>query len=255
VNYPNGKEIREAFKKIGFIVVQDTFLTETAQLADVVLPATTFAEREGTFTNMGMTVQRLNQAIQPSAEAKPDWQIICDLAKKMGQPYSYLSTKEILSEIESAVPIYTGVNYDRLKRKEFQWVSSFYERNKPAEYTFDVIKPESLDIIKRTDFPFLLLTGASLNHQGAFSRHSKHLILVAPECFLEINEKDSEDMHIKDGDWIWVESAQNKLKLKARVTQKSPKGVVFVSEDYEWIPVNLLRNKTYTPVKIYKEMG
>lgn len=255
VNYPNGKEVREAFKKIDFIVVQDTFLTETAQLADIVLPATTFAEREGTFTNMGMTVQRLNQAIQPSAEAKPDWQIICGIAKKMGQPYPYLSTKEILSEIERAVPIYTGVNYDRLKRKEFQWVSSFYERNKPAKYTFDVIKFEALDIIKRNDFPFLLLTGASLNHQGAFSRHSKYLTLVAPECFLEINEKDSEDMHIKDGDLVWVESAQNKLKLKTRVTQKSPKGVVFISEDYEWIPVNLLRNKTYTPVKIYKEMG
>src|SRR5574341_776922 len=204
---------------------------------------------------MGMTVQRLNQAIPPLAETKSDWQIICALAKKIGHPYPYLSAKEILSEIESAVPIYTGINYDRLKRKEFHWVSSFYERNKPAKYTFDVIKPESLNIIKRNDFPFLLLTGASLNHQGSFSRHSKHLTLVAPECFLEINEKDSEVMHIKDGDLVLVESAQNKLKLKARVTQKSPKGVVFISEDYEWILVNLLRNKTHTPVKIYKEMG
>ncbi len=207
-------------------------------MADVVLPATTFAEREGTFTNMGITVQRLNQGIPPLAEAKSDWQIICTLAKKKGYPYSSLSTKKILSEIESVVPIYTGANYDRLKRKEFHWVSSFYKGNKPAKYTFDVIKPESLDIIKKNDFPFLLLTGASLNHQGVFPKHSKHLTLVAPECFLEMNEKDSEDMHIKDGDLVWVESAQNKLKLKTRVTQKSPKDVVFISEDYEWIPVN-----------------
>ncbi len=138
-------------------------------MADVVLPATTFAEREGTFTNMGMTVPRLNEGIPPLAEAKSDGQIICTLAKKMGHPYPYLSTKEILSEIESVVPIYTGANYDRLKRKAFHWVFSFYERNKPAKYTFDVIKPESLDIIKENDFPFLLLTGASLNHQGVFS--------------------------------------------------------------------------------------
>lgn len=255
INYPNGKDVREAFKKIDFVIVQDTFLTETAQLADVVFPSVTFAEKEGTFTNMGMTVQRLNKAIQPLGEAKPDWQILCDLSRKMGRPYSYMSPEEILSEIESIVPIYAGINYNRLKRKEFYWVSSFYTRNKPAKYMFEIIQPESFDIMKRNDFPFLLLTGASLNHQGTFSRHSKHLTLVAPECFLEINEKDSEDMRIQDGDFVCIESIQDKLRLRAKVTGKSPRGVVFASEDYEWIPINLLRDRVYTPVKIYKEIG
>lgn len=253
INYPKGKDVREAFKKIDFIVVQDTFLTETAQLADVVLPAATFAEKEGTFTNMGMTVQRLNKAIQPVGDAKPDWQIICALAKKMGQSYTYVSAKEILAEIESVAPIYTGVSYDRLKRKEFQWISSVYDRNKSTKYTFEIIEPESLPVIKRKDLPFLLLTGASLNHQGTFSRHSKALTQVAPECFIEINRKDAQEMHIQDGDMVTVESMQNKIKLKAAITATIPEGIVFVSEDYEWVPINLLRDRVYTPVKIYKE--
>ncbi|HHT9137032.1 MAG TPA: molybdopterin-dependent oxidoreductase [Candidatus Wunengus sp. YC60] len=253
VNYPNGKKIKEACKKIDFIVVQDTFLTETAQLADVVLPAASFAEKEGTFTNMGMTVQRLNKAIKPVGDAKSDWQIICSLTQKMGRPCSYASPKEILTEIESISPVYAGVNYDRLKRKEFQWASSVYNRNRSAKYTFSIVKPKSSEIKKNKDFPFVLLTGASLNHQGSFSRHSKSLISVAPECFVEINKKDAQVLQINNGDKVAIESAQDKLTLKAKVTGKLPERTVFVSEDYEWMPVNLLRDGIHTSVKIYKE--
>ena len=253
VNYPNGKKIKEACKKIDFIVVQDTFLTETAQLADVVLPAATFAEKEGTFTNMGMTVQRLNKAVKPVGDAKPDWQIICSLAQKMGSHYSYVSPKDILTEIENISPMYAGINYDRLKRKEFHWASSVYNKNKSAKYTFSMVKPKSSEIRKIKDFPFVLLTGASLNHQGTFSRHSKSLISVAPECFVEINKKDAQVLQINNGDRVTVESAHNKLTLKAKVTSKLPERTVFVSEDYEWVPVNLLRDRVHTSVKIYKE--
>ncbi len=251
VNYPNGKKIKEACKKVDFIVVQDTFLTETAQLADVVLPAATFAEKEGTFTNMGMTVQRLNKAIKPVGDVKPDWQIICSLAQKMGHSCSYVSTKEILTEIESISPVYAGINYDRLRRKEFHWASSVYNKNKSAKYTFSTVKPKSSEIKKNKDFPFVLLTGASLNHQGTFSRHSKSLILVAPECLVEINKKDAQGLQINNGDKVTIESAHNKLTLKAKVTSKLPERTVFVSEDYEWVPVNLLRDGVHTSVKIY----
>ena len=253
VNYPNGKKIKEACKKIDFIVVQDTFLTETAQLADVVLPAATFAEKEGTFTNMGMTVQRLNKVIKPVGDAKPDWQIICSLAQKMGQSGSYVSTKEILTEMESISPVYAGINYDRLRRKEFHWASSVYNKNKSAKYTFSMVKPKSSEIRKIKDFPFVLLTGASLNHQGTFSRHSKSLISVAPECFVEINKKDAQVLQVNNGDRVTIESAHNKLTLKAKVTSKLPETTVFVSEYYEWVPVNLLRDGVHTSVKIYKE--
>ena len=253
INYPNGKKIKEVCKKIDFIVVQDTFLTETAQLADVVLPAATFAEKEGTFTNMGMTVQRLNKAIKPAGDAKPDWQIICSLAQKMGSHYSYVSPKDILTEIENISPAYAGINYDRLKRKEFHWASSVYNKNKSTRYTFSIVKPKSSEIRKNKDFPFVLLTGDSLNHQGTFSRYSKSLMSVAPECFVEINKKDAQVLQINNGERVAIESAQNKLTLKAKVTNKLPERTVFVSEDFEWVPVNILRDRVHTPVKIYKE--
>ena len=253
VNYPNGKKIKEACQKIDFIVVQDTFLTETAQLAEVVLPAATFAEKEGTFTNMGMTVQSLNKAIKPVGDAKPDWQIICSLAQKMGSHYSYVSPKDILTEIENISPMYAGINYDRLKRKEFHWASSVYNKNKSTKYTFNIVKPKSSEIKENKDFPFVLLTGASLNHQGTFSRHSKSLVSVASECFVEINKKDAQVLQINNGDKVTIESAQNKLTLKAKVTGKLSERTVFVSEDFEWVPVNILRDRVHTPVKIYKE--
>ncbi|MCF6157008.1 MAG: 2Fe-2S iron-sulfur cluster binding domain-containing protein [wastewater metagenome] len=255
IHYPNGKEVLDALRKIDFLVVQDTFLTETARLANIVLPVVTFAEKEGTFTNMGMTVQRLNRAIQPVGDAKPDWQIICELARRMGSAYSYTSPKDILNEIESIVPIYSGINYDRLKRKEFYWVSSVLGRNKPIKYTFTRIRSKSLDVKRNTGFPLALLTGVSLNHQGAFSQHSKVLRSVAPACHVEINKKDAKEMNIQSGDTVVVESPQKKITLQAKVTDKVPDGVVFVSEDYEWIPVNLLRNGEYTFVKISRETG
>jgi len=158
-----------------------------------------------------------------------------------------------LTEIENISPLYAGINYDRLKRKEFHWASSVYNKNKSTKYTFNMVKPKSSEIKENKDFPFVLLTGASLNHQGTFSRHSKSLVSVASECFVEINKKDAQVLQINNGDKVTIESAQNKLTLKAKVTGKLPERTVFVSEDYEWVPVNILRDRVHTPVKIYKE--
>ena len=254
MSHPRGTAVREAFGKVGFIVVQDAFLTETAQLADVVFPSTTFAEKEGTFTNMGMTVQRLNKAIKPVGESRPDWQIITELAGKMGKPFPYASPKDILNEIEQVVPIYSGINYNRLKRKEFHWASSVANKDGIPKYIFSAPPKKLLDVKTNKDFPFLLLTGRSLNHQGTFSRHSKSLMLIAPECFVEVNRRDAQTLEIRDGDTVVLESVQNKIVLKAKVTNRSPEGVVFVPVDYEWTPVNLLCDRAYTPVKISKQL-
>ncbi len=249
VSYTNGRKVRDAFQKADFLVVQDTFLTETAQMADVVLPTTTFAEKEGTFTNMGMTVQCLSKAIQSVDDSKPDWQIICELARRMGHSYSYASPKEILNEIESTIPIYSGVNNGNLEGEGFHWVSS--KKNKPIKYRFESLKSKPL-VKRKKDFPFVLMTGSSLNHQGSFSRNSKSLVSVAPECFVDVNRKDAQKINIKDGEMISIESIQDKMTLKARVTSRLPESVVFVSEDYEWSPINILRDKMYTNVKISK---
>ena len=101
------------------------------------------------------------------------------------------------------------------------------------------------------EFPFIVMTGASLNHHGAYSARSKALVSIAPECCAEINEKDAKDMHIKSGDMVMVESPVGKLKLRTRVTKKSPPGIVFVSDAYADTCVNMLVSQAYTPVKMY----
>jgi formate dehydrogenase (NADP+) alpha subunit len=252
VSYPNGKKVKDAFKKADFVVVQDNFLTETAQLADVVLPTSTYVEKEGTFTNMGMTVQRLNKAIDQVGDSKPDWQIMCDLAKKMGHSYSYASPKEILSEIENTVPIYAGINCSNLKKDGFNWISSTYNKSEPAKYKFEISDSEPLVIKESKKYPFILLTGSSLNHQGTYSRNSGSLVSVRPECYVEINRNNAQEAKINDGDMVVIESVQDKIKIKAKTTSRVPEGIVYVSEDYEWVPINNLRVNGYTNVKIYK---
>jgi len=250
INYPYGQEIRDAFGRLEFIVVQDCFLTDTAKQADVVLPTVSFAEREGTYTNMGLTVQRLNKAISSRESAKPDWEIISILSEKMDTPFSYKSAKDISEEIEKVSPVYAGLKYERLRRMGFHWPSSMYDKTKAKKYTFDTIQSKSLEFKKDKESPFILFTGASLNHQGTFSRKAKALTDVSPECFVEVNGKDAEDLKIQNGSTVFVESSLGKLKIKVKISRKPPRGIVFISEDYIDTPVNLLRNQVYTPVKI-----
>jgi predicted molibdopterin-dependent oxidoreductase YjgC len=252
VSYPNGKKAKAAFKKTDFVVVQDSFLTETAQLADVVFPASTYVEKEGTFTNMGMTVQRLNKVIEPVGKSKPDWQIVCELAKKMGHPYNYISPKPIKDEIGKCVSIYEGIENNNLEKDGFRWVSSEYEKFKPLKYSFAISEKEFPAIKRSRNYPFTLLTGYSLRHQGTYSRNSSSLVSLASECFIEINKNNARKTKIADGDMVKIESAQGRMKLKAKTTSRVPEGAVFVSEDYEWAPINNLRVNGYTNVRISK---
>ncbi len=252
VSSPNGKKAKAAFKKTDFVVVQDSFLTETAQLADVVFPASTYVEKEGTFTNMGMTVQGLNKVIEPVGDSRPDWQIVCELAKKMGHPYYYISPKAIKDEIGKCVSIYEGIENNNLEKDGFRWVSSEYGKFEPLKYSFSISTKKSPAIKRNRDYPFILLTGYSLRHQGTYSRNSSSLVALASECFIEINSNNARRTKIANGDMVKIESAQGKMKLKAKVTGRVPEGAVFVSEDYEWAPINDLRVNGYTTVRISK---
>ncbi|MDR4506459.1 MAG: molybdopterin-dependent oxidoreductase [Candidatus Scalindua sp.] len=249
VNFPNGKAVKEAFNNLEFVVVQDTFLTETAQCADVVLPSTTYAEKEGTFTNMAMEVQRLNKAIPPVGNARQNWQIFCDIAQKMGATLFYESLKEIIDEIVNTVPIFSGMDYERLKRSGFNWVTA--HRLKAKRYHFEVFKPKSV-VKKKRDYPFVLLTGPSLNHLGSFSRNSQSLVSVSPECVAEINRSDARKLNIRSGDEVSIVSVQDSMKMKTKISDRLPAGMIFVPEDYEWIHVNALRDNVYTKVKLSK---
>ncbi len=252
VNYPNGKKVKDAFKKAEFVVVQDSFLTETAQLADVVLPSSTFVEKGGTFTNMVMTVQRLHKAIPQVGESKPDWQIICALAEKMGHAFEYTTSKDIVDEIGKSVPTYEGIEVNRLRRKGFHWILSLYYKTKAEMYRFEVTGNKDSGIKSNKKYPLILLTGSSLRHQGTYSRNSESLVALASECFVEINREDAKKANIADGDNVKIESVHGNIKLKVKTTGRVPEGAVFVSENYEWVPVNNLRGDGYTNVKISK---
>ena len=144
------------------------------------------------------------------------------------------------------------VSYDNLERDGFRWVSSEYDKYEPLKYIFEITKKRSPVIKKNRDYPIILLTGYSLRHQGTYSRNSSSLVSLASECFIEINANNARRTKIADGDMVKIESAQGKLKLKAKVTSRVPEGAVFVSEDYEWAPINDLRVNEYTNVRISK---
>ncbi|MBI5749508.1 MAG: molybdopterin-dependent oxidoreductase [Nitrospinae bacterium] len=246
----NGGHVREALEKIDFIVVQDMFLSETALFADVVLPGASFSEREGTFTNMEGRVQKINKAIEPIGESRPDWEIIKELANRMGGNFKYSFTEDIFKEITTAVPAYGGITYSSIKNngKVVNYQAQFRKK-------FRVVQQRDIESIGDNDMPFILLSGNTFFHLGALSRKSAAMNMLTPECMVEINCKDAENLKIKDKDTVTVKSKSGSITIKTKVTNKSPHGVVFIPVNFENAPVNVLTNKkdAVTRVKIIKE--
>lgn len=254
ISHIDGREVREALNNVEFIVVQDSFLTETGFMADVVLPSATFAEREGTFTNLGRLVQKVNKAIDPLGSARPDWQIICDLANRMGHNFNYSRPEEIIEEIAGFVPIYSNVKYNDLKVRGAKWPvnGNIKQCSLPA---FKIIKGQlPLNDDKDKLFPFTLITGGVMFHLGTYSHKSKAINEIFPDCIVEINPSDAEAINVKDGDTVEVVSTNNELRLRCKVTKRSPEGIIFIPSSFENIPVNLLIDKkdNITRAKVLK---
>ncbi|MBI5361349.1 MAG: formate dehydrogenase subunit alpha [Planctomycetes bacterium] len=262
----------EAFKKLEFMVVQDIFMTETAQLADVVLPATTFAEKEGTVTNTERRVQLMRRAIQPWGDSKPDWQIICMLGKKLSsvlrrnEPafgnvyFDYDSPAEIMDEIASLSPVYGGISYDRLGKIGLQWPCP--DKNHPGtkflhkdrfsrgQGRFNVVEfrppAESAD----NEYPFTLTTGRVLYHLhgGSMTRRSTGLDFILHEGYVEVNPEDAERLGFQHGQHVNVTSRRGTIKIKANVTDKVPPGTVFIPFHFAECAANILTNNALDPV-------
>ena len=234
----NGGHAREALEKIDFIVVQDMFLSETALFADVVLPSASFSEREGTFTNMEGRVQKLNKAIEPIGESRADWEIIKELANKMGGSFKYSFAEDIFKEITAAVPAYGGIIYSSIKNngKVVNYQAQFRKK-------FRVVQQRDVESIGDSDMPFILLSGNTFFHLGALSRKSAAMNMLTSECMVEINPSDAENLKINDKDTVTVKSKNGSITIKTKVTNKSPQGVVFIPVNFENAPVNALTNK------------
>src|SRR3989338_224711 len=245
----NGGHVRGALEKIDFIVVQDMFLSETALFADVVLPSASFSVREGTWTNMEGRVQKINKAIEPIGESRADWEIIKELANRMGGNFKYTFSEDVFKEITTVIPAYGGITYSSIKNNG-RGVNYQVQSNKK----FRVVQQRDIESIGDSDMPFILLSGNTFFHLGVLSRKSAAMNMLTPECFVEMNPSDAEKLKINDKDTVIVKSKNGSITIKTKVTNKSPQGVVFIPVNFENTPVNTLTNKkdAVTKVKILK---
>jgi len=241
VSDPDINHVHEQLKKLDFLVCQDIFLSETAQFADVVLPAASYAEKDGTYTSTERLVQRIREAVNPPGEAKPDWQIIMEIAKHMGyNGMNYSSPKEIMDEIAKLTPSYGGMQYDRIDKTGLHWPcpsrehpgTKFLHKDKFTRGLGLFTAVEFLPPAEQPDekYPFILTTGRLLYqfHTGTMTRKSPTLEIQAPEGFVEINPKDAQELMINDGDKVKVKSRRGEIVIKAKVTDKVQPSTVFI---------------------------
>ena len=265
---PDAEHIKESLSRLDFFVVQDIFLTETAQMADVVLPGACFAEKDGTFTNTERRVQISNKAVEPVGYARADWQIICEIAKKMGAAgFDFADAVEVFKEIAELTPSYGGISHERLKNEgSLQWPcptkdhpgvkflhADTFPRGKgnfvPLSY-----RPPKEEIDKK--YPLILTTGRNLYHYhtGTMTRKTKGLNALRNEELVEINPLDAAALSIEDGDMVEVASRRGSVKARARVTEVSPKGVIFMTFHFKECPTNILTSPELDPVSKIPEL-
>jgi len=257
---PDQAHARQALQNLELLVVQDIFLTETAVLADVVLPAACYAEKEGTFTNTERRVQRLRKALEPPGEALADWEIICALAERAGYGgMRYSGPAQVMEEIAALTSSYGGISFERLDQHGLQWPCPDAKhpgtpvlhvdhctrgpgRFSPADY-----RPphETAD----DDYPFVLTTGRTYFHwhTGTMTRRSHLLDREERSAFIEINPEDAGRLGVRENDIVLVASRRGEIRVAVRVTGMVIPGVVFIPFHFAEGAANALTNNVLDP--------
>ena len=250
---------KEALSKLETLVVQDIFLTETAGLADVVLPAASFAEKSGTFTSAERRIQRVRKAIDPPGGAKPDWEIVADLSDRLGYPMKYRDTGEIMAEIARLTPIYGGISHGRLEKGGLQWPCwDFSHPGTPILHKgrfsrgrgrFHVVQDGPPAELPTSAYPILLTTGRMLEHwhTGSMSHRSRVLESLVPESRVEINPSDAKRLGIEEGDEVSLSSRRGRVQTKAKRTDRVRPGQAFMAFHWGEAPANRLTNPAFDP--------
>ena len=263
---PDQTHVKESLENLDLLVVQDIFLTETAELAHVVLPATCFAEKDGTFTNTERRVQRVRKAVDGPGETRVDWEIVCDVACRMGYEMRYGSAAEIMDEIASLTPIYGGMCYDRLEEVGLQWPC--LDRSHPGtpvlhqgEFKrglgrFHAVRFIDAKELPDEEYPILLTTGRYLEHwhTGTMTRRSEPLDQLVPNSLIEVSPADAEKLGLEDGDAVEVASRRGKIMTNARVTKRSPEGTAFMAFHFAEAPANRLTIAALDPIAKIPEL-
>lgn len=254
--YPDAGFAKDALSKAGFIVVQDMFLTETAKMADVVLPSVSFAEKQGTVTNQEGRVQRLRKAAKPVGNSKPDWRILCDIGRMFDNSFGYDSVEAVFNEIKVNVAsygdmAYEGINNTGIMVKGNGSGGRGLESEVRGKSEGHAVSAEKED----KEYPLLLITANHLLHSGRLSHKADVLKRLLPESFVEISDKDGAALGINEGDMVTVKGRYHEARLRARVKQGSLKGTAFIAENFEDVRVNLFfkKGEGIPRVKIVKD--
>jgi formate dehydrogenase major subunit len=260
VSDPDSHHVEKALKALDFLLVIDIFPTPTSDFAHVVLPGSSFAEKDGTFTNTERRIQMVRKAIDPPGEAKPDWQIIQELSSHFGYPMDYDSPRSIMEEIATVTPSYGGVSYDRLQGDGLQWPcpnlehpgtkflhQGRFSRGKglftPIEYKPPAEMPDE-------EYPFQLTTGRvhAHFHTGTMTRNSPSLEREIKECYLEMNPLDAVELGVGDGDWVVIASRRGSVSTRAKLTHKARRKIVFMPFHFLESRANIVTNPVFDPI-------
>ena len=257
---PNITEVRQSLERLEFLVVHELYMSPTAQMADVVLAGASFAEKTGTFTNSERRVQLINKAIEPIGNSRADWEIVCEVATRMGYPFTYAGSAEVMDEIAALAPIYGGISHDRLRKVGLQWPcpdkshpgTKYLHKGKftRGRGKFHGIEDKPPAEVPDDQYPFILSTGRMRFHYntGTMTRRTHLLDREFPFMFVEVNDKDAEELGIRDMGKCRVSTRRGRLTVKARVSDKVKRKVLWMPFHYVEAPANLLTNDAFCPI-------
>jgi len=259
---PDVRHARQALAELEMLVVQDIFLTETGYLADVILPASAFPEKTGTFTNTDRNVQLGRQALEPPGEARPDLAIIVAMAKRLGLDWNYAHPSEVFAEMRRVMPSIAGVTWERLERESgvtypcenegdpgerVVFTESFPTESGRARFVPASIIPAAEQ--PNTEYPYVLITGRQLEHwhTGSMTRRTEVLDSIEPSAVASMHPDDLDNLRIQPGGAITVASRRGSITLSARADDGTPRGAVFIPFCYYEAAANLLTNPVLDP--------
>jgi len=260
VSDPDVNHAEKSLNNLDFLVVQDIFLTETARLADVVLPSACYAEKDGTFANTERRVQRVRKAVEPPGQAWDDWKIICEVATRLGYAMAYDSSRQIMEEISKVTPSYAGLSYERIEYEGIHWPCPTPEhpgtpilhreqftRGKGLFHAIEYIEPaEMID----NEYPLYLTTGRLLYqyHTGTMSMKTEGLNEIAPEAFVEISPQDARKFEVEEGSRVNIDSRRGTIQARIKISRKAVSGTVFIPFHYAQAAANRLTNAALDPI-------
>ncbi len=260
---PNINKVRKALSALEFLVVQDIFLTETAEFADVILPASSYMEKDGTYTNTDRRVQRGRKVLDPPGQARVDWEVVQDIANRIGLDWRYASSRQIFEEMVSVIPSYRNLTYDNLgltgklypnpdPEHSDGTVVMFTEKFNTNDGLAHLVPAEWLPAreLPSEEYPFVLNTGRMLEHwhTGSMTRRSYALDAISPKALVFIHPDDAAELGLEDGDLARVSSRRGVIELEAKVSHREARGNCFIPFHFREAAANLLTTDEIDPV-------